>query len=57
MPTTTAAALEMRATAVDSVMIRTDAGYGDYFLPPKPLKRALKRSTRPAVSMMRCLPV
>lgn len=28
-----------------------------YFLPPKPLKRALKRSTRPAVSMIRCLPV
>src|SRR5699024_11387372 len=28
-----------------------------YFLPPKPLKRALKRSTRPAVSKMRCLPV
>ena len=28
-----------------------------YFLPPKPLKRALKRSTRPAESMMRCLPV
>ena len=28
-----------------------------YFLPPKPLKRALKRSTRPALSMMRCLPV
>jgi hypothetical protein len=29
----------------------------DYFLPPKPLKRALKRSTRPAESMIRCLPV
>ena len=52
-------------TAAETQKARTVAGAGfpktlgkkSYFLPPKPLKRALKRSTRPAESMMRCLPV
>jgi hypothetical protein len=45
-----------RCAGVASLSERWCCAVRNYFL-PKPLKRALKRSTRPAESMIRCLPV